>query len=461
MATYSTKIIMSDNDMDYYFRVEEIPNLTDNSVTLEFYLDRNNKAEEIKYRISVNGEKGNALLEEISGKSVHLTSKKFYLSEDGNGHFDIELELWADKSLFGYFWKANGTATISFDATRIDNSNPYIYGVNASANRYGVNAFVSFFAEHDTYELTDIQLILKGLSSLQASARMNVANGADAWERTANVDGTFDLQLTKNQGLSKYENVKFDLDVSADDAPLDSGQSHVYQITVTALNGKSTTVSGLLNVPQKVTGISCAESIDLSVGQTESIEYLVSPSNAEEQRVMFTSSDTEIAEIDSDGLLTAKAEGSCKITLETVDGGAYNAASGFVAECYVNVFNSLRFPELNEIIDYLTANQFSKIGFAADFVRNELINIGASVEEFENSDISGKSQPVTAIKTVFSAMENNCHKLRTAAAAQGIETATLPEAVRTINKENTDWIIIVNGWISFLKELHSKINGGG
>lgn len=465
MATYSTKI-MTHDDVDYYLEVEEIPNIVDYTVTLKFYLVTSQKNKDyIKLDLTVNGE------ELFDGKKCEYDystdyyatrrplpyysySKTYPLPEAGTLHFDVDFKLWIDYSSLFYIWKTSGTASLSFDSTWVDNSSPVINNIKIQADRYGLNASALFEAEHDTYALSSIQLTLKGLSNLQASSRMNIANGADSWAKTANADGTYNLVLTKNANLSLYENVAFDLNASTpEDAPLDSGKSYSYEILVTALNGKSATAVGVLDVPQKVTEFSCENTLDLIIGDIAELEYSVFPANAQEQGVLFESSDANVAEIDANGVITAKAEGPCIITATTVDGG-------FSAYCSVTVLSTAGFPKLYEVVDYLTVTYFNKLLFAVDFVKDELISIGASVDELEEISLTGKNHPVTEIMAAFVAMESNCQKLRTAATSQGLTVSSL-SSTQTINKQNYNWIIVVNTWIAFLNELHSKINGGG
>ncbi len=462
MATYSTKIMTLD-DVDYYLEVEEIPNIVDYTVTLKFYLVTSEKNKDyIKFDLKVNGEK---LFDGKTSEYDYYTTKRplpyysysktYPLPEAGTLHFDVDFKLWADYSSLFYIWKSNGTASLSFDSTWVDNSSPFIHSfINISSNRYGLNASARFEAEHDTYALSSIQFTLKGLSDLQASSRMNIANGADSWAKTANTDGTYSLVLTKNANLTLYENVVFDLNASMpEDAPLDSGKNYIYEILVTALNGKSATAVGVLAVPQRVTEISCESTLDLVIGDTAELEYSVFPANAEEQSVLFESSDANVAEIDANGVITAKSEGPCVITATTVDGG-------FSAYCSVTVLSTAGFPKLYEVADYLTVTYFNKLLFAVDFVKGELMSIGASVDELEEISLTGKNHPVTEIMAAFVAMESNCQKLRTAATAQGIIVSNLV-STQTINKQNYNWIIVVNTWIAFLNELHSKLNGGG
>lgn len=80
--------------------------------------------------------------------------------------------------------------------------------------------------------------------------------------------------------------------------------------------------------PVSVTGISLEkESTSIAVGGSEVLSYSISPSNATNQTVSWTSSATNIATVSSSGRVTAVAEGSATITVTTADGGLTDTCS--------------------------------------------------------------------------------------------------------------------------------------
>lgn len=71
-----------------------------------------------------------------------------------------------------------------------------------------------------------------------------------------------------------------------------------------------------------VTGISLNKTtMSLAAGESESLYATITPSNATDKSVSWTSSNTEIATVSSSGHVTAKAVGSAVITATTTDGG--------------------------------------------------------------------------------------------------------------------------------------------
>lgn len=85
------------------------------------------------------------------------------------------------------------------------------------------------------------------------------------------------------------------------------------------------------NIP--VTGVGLSPSSDtLEVDDTLQLVATVYPTNATNKEVTYSSSDTGVASVDSDGLVTAVAVGSATITVTTTDGSKTDTCSITVAE---------------------------------------------------------------------------------------------------------------------------------
>lgn len=83
--------------------------------------------------------------------------------------------------------------------------------------------------------------------------------------------------------------------------------------------------------PQLPTGVSLNKTtLDLEVGGTETLTATVTPLDAENKTVTWTSSDPAVATVSTAGKVTAVSEGTCKITVST-------KANGLTAECNLTV----------------------------------------------------------------------------------------------------------------------------
>ena len=92
-------------------------------------------------------------------------------------------------------------------------------------------------------------------------------------------------------------------------------------ITCTASDGYGTKSTCEITVKQQVTEIVLSEtSASLWVGDTKTITATVSPTTASNTSVEWSSSDDNVATVSSDGVITAKGEGTCTITCTAVDG---------------------------------------------------------------------------------------------------------------------------------------------
>ena len=107
-------------------------------------------------------------------------------------------------------------------------------------------------------------------------------------------------------------------------------------ITVTTADGGYTASCNLTvestTTTVAVTGVSLnASSLSLTAGETSYLTATVKPTNATNQNVTWKSANTAIATVNSNGLVTAVAAGTTKITVTTADGGYTASATVTVA----------------------------------------------------------------------------------------------------------------------------------
>lgn len=92
-------------------------------------------------------------------------------------------------------------------------------------------------------------------------------------------------------------------------------------VTISAMaNGQCATCVVTVN-PVLVTGVSLNKtSTSLHVGSAESLSATVTPSNATNKNVSWSSSNTSVATVDDKGLIIGKSTGTARITVRTEDG---------------------------------------------------------------------------------------------------------------------------------------------
>lgn len=91
--------------------------------------------------------------------------------------------------------------------------------------------------------------------------------------------------------------------------------------------------------------------INIGVNETAAIAYTIQPENATNKEVTFSSDNTDVVAVDSEGTLVGISSGSAKVTVTTVDGG-------FSSVCTVNVVGSVGTIEVDGFFykDYGTAS---------------------------------------------------------------------------------------------------------
>lgn len=104
-------------------------------------------------------------------------------------------------------------------------------------------------------------------------------------------------------------------------------------ITAKSMSGTNQASCILQIIPQKVPVENVTISTDkeeMTAGDTLKLSHTLHPANADNQKVTWSSSDGNIAEVDSEGNVTAKTAGTAVITVTTEDGG-------YTASCEVTV----------------------------------------------------------------------------------------------------------------------------
>ena len=447
--------------------IEETVSVENHKASIRVYIERKNsgrdhdanyQALELKFNgVKVaDREVPCPLLKENSSDVVFNAA--YWAEYDSDGKKDLTVKAtYKSEEVFSGIYGTVATAEIKITLTPIDMSSPTISNVKTSGNRYGTGVSTSFKASHSAYPIRSIYFTFYNLTSDQARYRAGKITEADSSQYSYSPENEYYLVLHKYKNLSSQNNIEFNLDDYENNKyPLDSGKSYRYEILIEAVNGKTAKISKTLVIPQKVTGITCNSEINLLPGETTELEYKISPANAEEKGVIFHSTDPNIASIDSNGKITAINEGSCQLTVTTIDGGSLDAVKGFTAVCNVDVLDKNTFPKL-ETLQFLSTKDVSKIVFATDFLREKLIAKGVSVPQAIQIINKGRSHPVKDIKKMLDDINSNCISLKNSASK--VYDLTDISIQTKIAKENTgsNWFVSINEWVRFLNKLNELI----
>lgn len=107
--------------------------------------------------------------------------------------------------------------------------------------------------------------------------------------------------------------------------PTETKNTYYYYCVATNAAGSTTSNVATVNVkdPIQVTGISLFAPNTMNVGTNAQCTVTITPDNATNKNVTWTSSDASIISVDQNGNLTAKSTGTATITVSSQDGGQH------------------------------------------------------------------------------------------------------------------------------------------
>lgn len=148
--------------------------------------------------------------------------------------------------------------------------------------------------------------------------------------------------------------------------------------------------------PVRVSSVKISETtLSLEVGKTQQLTATVSPSNANNKSVTWTSSNSSVAQVSSTGKVTAKAKGSATITVTTVDGN-------IKATCKVTVTEA---PSASEpVFDVLIISDTQTISNKT--IDTDVYITSTGVATFNNVTVNGNIYCYGQLKASGSKAEN-------------------------------------------------------
>lgn len=212
--------------------------------------------------------------------------------------------------------------------------------------------------------------------------RLNIKENKSVWETNFR-----DIKLPSNAKVSdsildKSSNIwKYKLDVVLYDG---TKQSYIFMVNIE---------DGKVNVAEegiKVTGVTLNKSqVLLDLGDTFQLVDTVKPNYAENNKVVWTSSNESVATVDQNGLVTAKSYGEAMITVTTEDGG-------FSATADVTV-------KAREISDYIASKLNVGVvnlgGYIQCAINCELVNDSKDDVELTSYTILDENEKILLTKS--------------------------------------------------------------
>ena len=161
-------------------------------------------------------------------------------------------------------------------------------------------------------------------------------------------------------------------------------------ITVTTKDGGKTATCAV-TVIAKVASVSLDKTeITLAEGETQTLTATISPDNAQDKSVTWSSSEEAIAKVDQNGKVTAVKAGTATITVTTTDGGK-------TATCAVTVIAKVASVSLDKTAITLAEGETQTLTatIAPDNATDKSVTWSSSDEAIAKVDQNGK---VTAVK---------------------------------------------------------------
>ena len=180
------------------------------------------------------------------------------------------------------------------------------------------------------------------------------------------VGGTSNLTANISPSNATNKNVTWSTNnssvASVDNGTITGLSAGTAIITVTTVDG-SYSATCAVNVSVGVTGVSLsAHSLTLKNGNTYTLGYTITPNNATNKNVTWSTNNNAIVSVSSTGLITAKSVGQASISVVTTDGN-------FIDSCVVTVEEVVTTVSVTGVT--LSANSLSmKVGETSNLTAN-------------------------------------------------------------------------------------------
>ncbi len=190
-----------------------------------------------------------------------------------------------------------------------------------SNNEYNREGVIVLTTRSETVKIQAIQEGKKGQYFAVESVSLSEK------ELTLTVGDSFPMSYEINPSNASIKDVTWESSVSSVATVSNTGQINAIAegttlITVTTNDGSKKATCTVTVKPVSVSSVSLdKESLTLTIGETSSLNATILPENAANKNVSWSSSETDVATVDSNGKVTALGVGKAMVTVTTEDGG--------------------------------------------------------------------------------------------------------------------------------------------
>ncbi|MEE0984197.1 MAG: Ig-like domain-containing protein [Bacteroidaceae bacterium] len=216
--------------------------------------------------------------------------------------------------VYCYAEKVPSTVSYAFDGYYIQNATLHVPA--ASIDSYKATEPWSSFGKIESIETT---IPVSSITLSQSSATMTEGETLNL-TATVTPDDTTDKSITWSSSNTSVASVDADGKVTAQ-------TEGTATITATANDGSGVKASCVVTVEKKIVSVSSItlsqSSATMTEGETLALTATVTPDDATDKSITWSSSNTSVASVDANGKVTAKAEGIATITATANNGKEY------------------------------------------------------------------------------------------------------------------------------------------
>lgn len=223
------------------------------------------------------------------------------------------LILWGERYTSGGADTINVSLGVSFKTVNIYDPTTGTSPLQTLADKNTVKVATSDHPVIIEFSGADSTQIVQGVSVNPATATVSVGHTV---QLTATVTPL--TAVNKNVNWSSSDNTIATVDATGLVTGIKAGTAIV---TVTTFDGGFKATSSITVEPVHVTGVTVTPATaNINVNETVQLTATVSPDNAGDKAVTWSSSNTSVATVNNDGLVTGITAGSATITATTKDG---------------------------------------------------------------------------------------------------------------------------------------------